>query len=57
MATASSTQAARVDSPLAVLLAIIANPKDLAHVRSYTTDDFMYVSLNYENAPLKRIMP
>ena len=27
------------------------------HVRKYTTDDFMYVSLNYENPELKQIMP
>lgn len=45
------------DSPLALLKAVLKNPTDLEHVRSFTTGDFMYVSLNYENAELKRIMP
>ena len=35
------------DSPLALLQAILKNPTALEHVRKYTTDDFMYVSLNY----------
>jgi uncharacterized protein len=45
------------DSPLALLQAILAKPTDLGHVRKYTTDDFMYVSLNFENPELKQIMP
>lgn len=45
------------DSPLALLQAVLKNPTDLEHVRKYTSDDFMYVSLNYENPELKRIMP
>lgn len=45
------------DSPLSLLMTILENPSDLAHVRRYTSDDFMYVSLNYENHELKRIMP
>jgi hypothetical protein len=57
MSKVSSTEPAGTSSPLAVLLAIIANPKNLAHVKRYTTDDFTYVSLNYQNAPLKKIMP
>ncbi|MBD9481209.1 nuclear transport factor 2 family protein [Pseudoxanthomonas sp. PXM02] len=36
---------------------VLENPTDLEHVRKYTTDDFMYVSLNYENPELKQIMP
>lgn len=45
------------DSPLALLQALMTNPTDLDHVRKYTTDDFIYVSLNYENPELKQIMP
>lgn len=45
------------DSPLALLRAVLENPTDLEHVRRYTTDDFMYVSLNYENPELKQIIP
>jgi hypothetical protein len=45
------------DSPLALLQAILENPTDLEHVRKYTSNDFMYVSLNYEHPELKQIMP
>lgn len=45
------------DSPLALLQAVLEKPTDLEHVRRYTTDDFMYVSLNYEHPELKQIMP
>ena len=31
------------------LQAILSNPKDLTHVKKLTTDDFTYVSLNYDN--------
>lgn len=44
-------------SPLAVLQTILSNPTDLDFVKQYTTDDFTYVSLNYENPELKQIMP
>ncbi|WP_225584141.1 hypothetical protein [Pseudoxanthomonas sp. PXM02] len=44
-------------SPLVLLRTVLENPTDLEHVRKYTTDDFMYVSLNYENPELKQIMP
>ncbi|MGK7654417.1 nuclear transport factor 2 family protein [Roseovarius sp. B08] len=44
-------------SPLAVLQTILSNPSDLDFVKQYTTDDFTYVSLNYENPELKQIMP
>jgi ketosteroid isomerase-like protein len=39
------------------LLQILANPYDLAAVKPLTTGDFVYVSLNYENKDLQRIMP
>lgn len=45
------------NSPLALLQALMTNPTDLDHVKQYTTDDFIYVSLNYENPELKQIMP
>lgn len=44
-------------SALAVLQAVLANPTDLEFVEQYTTDDFRYVSLNYDNPELKRILP
>lgn len=53
----SSAEPASEASPLAVLQMILSNPTDLDFVKQYTTDDFTYVSLNYENTELKRIMP
>lgn len=40
-----------------VLQAILADPKNLDNVAKHTTPDVTYVSLNYENAELKRVMP
>ena len=53
----STAQPASESSPLAVLQKILSNPTDLDFVNGYTTDDFTYVSLNYENPDLKQIMP
>jgi uncharacterized protein len=39
------------------LSAILSNPTDLSHVSSLVTPDVTYVSLNYSNPDLKRIMP
>jgi ketosteroid isomerase-like protein len=44
-------------SSTAVLSAILANPTDIDNVRSLVTEDVEYVSLNYDNPDLKRIMP
>jgi uncharacterized protein len=40
-----------------ILTSILKNPKDIDHVRSLTTPDVTYVSLNYSNPDLKKIMP
>jgi uncharacterized protein len=37
--------------------AILKNPTDLENVRALVTDDVTYVSLNYDNPELKRVMP
>jgi uncharacterized protein len=42
---------------LEIIKAILENPKDIKNVRSLTTKDVTYVSLNHENPDLKRIMP
>jgi uncharacterized protein len=44
-------------SPTEVLSAILKNPKDINHVRSLVTPDVTYVSLNYDNPDLKKVMP
>src|SRR5580658_5380127 len=40
-----------------ILSAILEKPTDIEHVRSLVTPDVTYVSLNYSNPDLKRIMP
>jgi uncharacterized protein len=40
-----------------ILASLLKNPKDIDHVRSLTTPDVTYVSLNYSNPDLKKIMP
>ena len=40
-----------------ILSAILKNPTDLERVRSLVTVDVTYVSLNYSNPDLKKIMP
>ncbi|WP_419728581.1 nuclear transport factor 2 family protein [Lichenicola sp.] len=42
---------------LGVMTAILADPENLDHVRSLVTPDVTYVSLNYDNPDLKRVMP
>jgi uncharacterized protein len=44
-------------SPAQVLQTLLANPLDLANVRSLTTPDVTYVSLNEDNPELKRFLP
>src|SRR5258708_38210559 len=44
-------------SPLDIINGILNNPKDINNVRSLTTKDVTYVSLNYSNADLKKVMP
>ena len=44
-------------SPTEVLSSILKYPTDIAHVRSLVAPDVTYVSLNYDNPDLKKIMP
>jgi uncharacterized protein len=44
-------------SPAEVLSAILKNPTNIDHVQSLVTPDVTYVSLNYDNPDLKKIMP
>lgn len=53
----STTDPASTTSPLAVLQTILSNATNLDFVKQYTTDDFIYVSLNYKNPDLNQIMP
>jgi uncharacterized protein len=44
-------------SPAQVLQTLLANPVDLANVKSLTTPDVTFVSLNEDNPGLKRYLP
>ncbi|MCP3712162.1 nuclear transport factor 2 family protein [Paraburkholderia sp. CNPSo 3274] len=44
-------------TPTEVLSSILEKPTDIDHVRALVTPDVTYVSLNYDNPDLKRIMP
>lgn len=44
-------------TPTEVLTRILKAPTDIENVRSLVTDDVIYVSLNYDNPELKRVMP
>lgn len=62
-ATAAHAQDISVAKPasdtsvLAVLQTILSNPTDLEFVEQYTTDNFTYVSLNYGDPEVKRVLP
>jgi ketosteroid isomerase-like protein len=44
-------------SPAQILQTLLANPIDLSNVKSVTTPDVTYVSLNENNPELKRYLP
>ena len=44
-------------SPAQIVQTLLANPVDLANVRSVTAPDVTYVSLSEDNAELKRYLP
>jgi ketosteroid isomerase-like protein len=42
---------------VALVQKLLANPTDIANVSALCTSDVTYMSLNYENADLKKLMP
>jgi hypothetical protein len=44
-------------TPTEILASILERPTEIDHVRSLVTPDVTYVSLNYSNPDLKKIMP
>jgi hypothetical protein len=44
-------------TPTQTVQKLLENPTDLEHTNKYLADDFIYVSLNYKNEDLKKIMP
>src|SRR5579863_9547131 len=55
--TKESKEVKKSEMALRVITAILDNPKDIQNVRLLTTSDVTYVSLNYSNPDLKKIMP
>jgi uncharacterized protein len=43
--------------PVEIVTSILSNPKSLDHVKPLVADDFTYVSLNYSDPDLTKIMP
>ena len=43
--------------PIDVVKAVLADPINMEHVAPLVADDFTYVSLNYSNPDLKKLMP
>ena len=44
-------------TPLELLQALLANPTSIDNVRSLTTEDVTYVSLNFDNPELHKVLP
>ena len=44
-------------SPVEIVQTLLKNPTNLEHVRGLTTPDVTYVSLNFDNPELHKVMP
>ena len=44
-------------TPLELVQTLISKPTDIDHVRGLTTEDVTYVSLNFDNPELHKVMP
>ena len=44
-------------TPLEAVQMLLSNPTDIERVRSLTTEDVIYVSLNFDNPELREVMP
>ena len=44
-------------TPLELVQTLISNPTNIDHVRALTTEDITYVSLNFDNPELHKVMP
>ncbi len=44
-------------TPLEIVQTLLTNPTNLEHVRGLTTPDVTYVSLNFENPELRKVLP
>jgi ketosteroid isomerase-like protein len=44
-------------TPLELVQTLLSNPTNIDHVRALTTDDVTYVSLNFDNPELHKVLP
>jgi len=44
-------------TPLELVQTLLSNPTNIDHVRSLTTSDVTYVSLNFDNPELHKVLP
>ena len=44
-------------TPLELVQALLSNPTNIDHVRGLTTSDVIYVSLNFDNPELHKVLP
>src|SRR5258708_15734014 len=44
-------------TPLELVQTLLSNPTNIEHVRGLTTEDVAYVSLNFDNPELHKVLP
>jgi uncharacterized protein len=44
-------------TPLELIQTLLTNPTNIEHVRGLTMEDVTYVSLNFDNAELRKVLP
>ena len=44
-------------TPFELAQALLSNPTSIEHVRNLTTEDVTYVSLNFDNPELRKVLP
>jgi ketosteroid isomerase-like protein len=55
--TETQTLEMQMKTPLELVKTLLANPTNIDHVRSLTTGDVTYVSLNFDNPELHKVLP
>jgi uncharacterized protein len=51
------TLEAQMKTPLELVQALLSDPTNIEHVRGLTTEDVTYVSLNFDNPELHKVLP
>jgi uncharacterized protein len=48
---------AKMTTPLELVQKLLSNPTSIEHVRGLTTENVTYVSLNFDNPELRKVLP